>query len=444
VSQILLLDNLGIESLGAKNIFRKVKNALNRHLTGYVSGHGYIDDAKLANLRSKVGSGDSSCTKIFESKFSKLVGSGDSVAFASGRMGFYVLMEVLGIGAGDEVILCGFICSVMPNAVLRIGAKPIYSDIDSTTFGSGVHAIEECLTSNTKLVVAQHSFGIPCDIDRILSLCKAKGIFLLEDCALALGSRLNDQNVGTFGDAAIFSTDHSKPINTISGGLIYSENSKITDKIRTIQKSCEHLPVNKEKALWLQFRVERAFAKPGVYGVLSLYNAVLGIINKKLGVPSPFLNGDTSDIIEDISYPYPSKLPAFAGLLGIYELERWKLVVRQRRDALDYYNTELLKSSLVKFVPKIYSDSSRYIIPLRFVFVYPQADKLRSKLKKLINVEETWFMKPIINSSVTLDKFLYQSGTCKSAELIGPMMINLPLGPPKSSTKIVQHILKNI
>ncbi len=90
-----------------KNILHKVKNAFNPHLTGYVSGHDYIDDIKLATLKSKVGSGDSLCIEIFESEFSKIVGSGNSVSFASGRMGFFVLMEVLGIGAGDEVVLCG-------------------------------------------------------------------------------------------------------------------------------------------------------------------------------------------------------------------------------------------------------------------------------------------------------------------------------------------------
>ena len=134
-------------------------------------------------------------------------------------MGFFVLMKVLGIGSGDEVVLCGSTCSVMPNAILKVGAKPVYSDVDKNTFGSCPRSIEACITPNTKLVVAQHSFGIPCDIDVIEKFCKDNGIFLVEDCALALGSKLREKNVGTFGDAAIFSTDHSKPINTIIGGL---------------------------------------------------------------------------------------------------------------------------------------------------------------------------------------------------------------------------------
>ena len=66
----------------------------------------------------------------------KLIGDGEVISFASARMGFYEFMRISGIKEGDEVILCGSTCSVMPNAVKRLGAKPIYSDIDTSTFGS--------------------------------------------------------------------------------------------------------------------------------------------------------------------------------------------------------------------------------------------------------------------------------------------------------------------
>ena len=156
----------------------------------------------------------------------------------------------------------------MVNAILRCGATPVYSDIDSNTFGSSSHSIKECLTIRTKMVVAQHSFGIPCEIDLISDICKKKSVFLLEDCALALGSKLHNINVGTFGDAALFSTDHSKPLNTITGGLIYTNNVSIYNKLLTMQYQSNNLSIEKQKAIWKRFVLERRYAQPGRFRML--------------------------------------------------------------------------------------------------------------------------------------------------------------------------------
>lgn len=79
----------------------------------------------------------------YEQRFSALVGSGYGISFAAGRMAFYMIMKALGIGEGDEVILPGFTCSVMPNAVWRTGAKPVFADIDEDTFGSDVEGLKK-------------------------------------------------------------------------------------------------------------------------------------------------------------------------------------------------------------------------------------------------------------------------------------------------------------
>ena len=168
-------------------------------------------------------------------------------------MGFFALMQIRGIGKGDEVILQGHTCSVMPNAVWRTGATPIYADIDSNTFGSSAIEIDKVITPQTKMIVAQHSFGIPCDIEPIVDLARSKGIFLLEDCAITLGSKLKGIQVGNFGDAALFSIDHSKPLNAFTGGLIYTRKNELYEKLKdedsemTLQKL-----VNRSMDLYLK------------------------------------------------------------------------------------------------------------------------------------------------------------------------------------------------
>ena len=143
----------------------------------------------------------------FESEFAKGVGGGECVSFGAGRMAFYAVLKALGINQDDEVILTGFTCSVMANAVLRLGAKVKYCDVDRDTLGMSPQALIDTISDKTKVVVAQHSFGIPCKIDEICSICKEKGVYLVEDCALSYMSKYKGKYVGDYGDAAIFSTE---------------------------------------------------------------------------------------------------------------------------------------------------------------------------------------------------------------------------------------------
>ena len=242
-------------------MINKIKNFVKRKIDtvfhyfknpffGFVSGHSYVDELQISELNALVGQIDLDLLNEYERKYAAIVGKGECVSYAAGRMGFYEVMRVIGIRSGDEVILTGATCSVMANAVIRTGATPVYSDIDPETFGSSPSAIESCISTNTRLIVAQHSFGIPCKIEAIKSLATKYKLFLLEDCALSLGSKINGITLGNFGDAALFSTDHSKPINTIIGGLIYSNNKNLIHSLRDKQAShYSELSIKKKSTL---------------------------------------------------------------------------------------------------------------------------------------------------------------------------------------------------
>ncbi len=158
-------------------VYNTTVSILNAPYFGFVQGHNYIGNKDISDIYNIVGTDDEELILNYEQSFSKLVGDGGSVSFATGRMGFYALMKICGVGKGDEIIINGATCSVMVNAILRCGATPVYSDIDSNTFGSSSHSIKECLTIRTKMVVAQHSFGIPCEIDLISDICKKRAFF---------------------------------------------------------------------------------------------------------------------------------------------------------------------------------------------------------------------------------------------------------------------------
>ncbi|MFH1859640.1 MAG: DegT/DnrJ/EryC1/StrS family aminotransferase [bacterium] len=112
----------------------------------------------------------------------------------------------MGIGEGDEVLVEGFTCVVVPNAVIFAGAKPIYVAPDPKTYNMDINQIETKITPKTKAIIAQHTFGLPADMDLILDISRKHNLMVIEDCAPAMGATYKGKKVGTLGDAAFFST----------------------------------------------------------------------------------------------------------------------------------------------------------------------------------------------------------------------------------------------
>ena len=261
--------------------FSKIISSINfKTYYGFIQGHSYLSEQNIIKLNNLVGRHDEGLNHYYEKSFSKLLGEGKSVSFGSARMAFFSLMKVLNLSSNDEVILLGSTCSVMVNAILRVGAKPIFSDIDYNTFGSSVSEIKKVLSSRTKIIVAQHTFGIPCEIEEIKKLAREKKIFLLEDCAITLGSKINNKICGSFGDAAIFSTDNTKPINTLTGGIIYSRNKNLISLIFNYRAKCQRISIKKEKALFNQLLLEKKFCQPKNFGKYDFVSSISKNFNK--------------------------------------------------------------------------------------------------------------------------------------------------------------------
>lgn len=393
---------------------------------GFVQGHDYLTNQDLESIKGLVNTESNEIVKEFESRFASLIGDGDCVSYAAGRMGFYELMGLLNISAGDEVILLGSTCSVMCSSVLRRGATPIYSDIDPTTFGSCPTSIVSRISVKTKMIVAQHSFGIPCDIEQIKAITDEKGIFLLEDCALTLGSSINGISVGNFGDAALFSTDHTKPLNTITGGCIYSTNEKIIESLRHAQQTNGELSLNQKKALWFRFKIERLFCNPNHQRWMVLIDTIYAVLKRLNLITDPFLSDDYLSAPKNQHYPYPSKLPSFLAKIGCFEIDRWAEVSKIRKDGLKALLGTLNKSNAHTHLSQIYSEQSVSIIPLRLVWSELSGSARRQRLKRIIKVDSTWFLVPIIATREPLENFNYISGSCPLAETTGRGMVNIP------------------
>jgi perosamine synthetase len=405
-----------------------------KHFQGFIQGHASLKKEEWSLLSELLDHPDEKYTHKFEDAFASIIGDGECVSFAAARMAFYALLLHLRIGKGDDVILTGFTCSVMVNALIRTGANIIYCDIDQETFGTSASSVKSCISDNTKMIIAQHSFGIPCDIIELSKLSKERGIFLLEDCAIALGSTINGTVIGNFGDAAIFSTDHSKPINTFSGGLLYSNNQTLTVKIKQESEKIPEIPKEKSQAILKRIVFESKYCNSSNYHKLPLLDAIEALVRRMKGkfFVSPYLDED-QELGTSKTYPYPAKLPSFLAYLGLLQLQKWPSVASKRKENLNSFINWAKIHKVEKWLPDAYFSEGTNIIPLRIVWSQPDGESIRKKIAKLIDVRQIWFLTPIISSNIKLDKFGYEPGSCPTAEKVSRGIINLPISFSDSS-----------
>src|SRR5262249_39608331 len=143
------------------------------------------DDILIAEdaLGAESGWHDQGVVRTYEEAFSAWNGSAASFAFLGGREALSAILFALGITSGD-VIVPGYTCIVVPNAVRFAGANPVFADIELETYGLSADSFMRAITPQTHAVVLQHLFGLACrDYEKILEIAAGKGIAVIEDCA---------------------------------------------------------------------------------------------------------------------------------------------------------------------------------------------------------------------------------------------------------------------
>lgn len=170
--------------------------------------------------------------ELFENEFKAFVGAKHAVAVGSGREALRLILTALDLRSGDEVILPAYTLADLPQMLKTLGLKPVFVDVDLDQMNMSLLDIEKKITPRTKVLVATHLFGVPCDIERIKQSMDEKGIFIVEDCAHALGAKVGNRFVGTFGGAAFFSFSVGKHINAFGGGMIVSEDDSLITAVR--------------------------------------------------------------------------------------------------------------------------------------------------------------------------------------------------------------------
>lgn len=424
------------------NIIKMLWDIKNVLKIGFLTNYVELSPLDCRNL-FEIGTADNYVDN-FERAIAKEFGSGNVVAFASGRMGFYSILKALSIGYGDEVIMTGFSCSVMANAILKSGATPVFVDIDKDTLGTSPEDLKRKITGKTKVVVAQHTFGLPCRIDEIVNICKDKGLFLIEDCALTLGSSYKGVKLGDWGDATIFSTDHSKPLNSMVGGGVYTKDPVIYDNIKKIQKTSGCLNHNQVISLVEMYIKEKNDQlKSKVVLLFSEYKRLLrNIITRLFRISKRIsfdLNNDfSSDVSQKCDYPYPAKMPQELAFLALRSLDDYKRNILKRKE---FARKTIAVVSEKEHIPNIFFDSNADIVPLRVPYI------LKNKTKRdysFLNIEWVWFQRPIVATSENLKNFGYKAGACPNSEEIGNSIMNIPIYYDLNKQEVILEKLNSL
>lgn len=166
----------------------------------------------------------------FEQAFAEYLGVRHAIATSSGTGALHLALATLGIGPGDEVIVPDITWVATANAVLYVGATPVFADVEPATWCLDPRSFESKITPRTKAVMPVHLYGHPARMDRILEIARQHRLFVVEDAAPAIGAEWQGRKTGTFGDFACFSFQGAKLVVTGEGGMLVTDNPDLYRK----------------------------------------------------------------------------------------------------------------------------------------------------------------------------------------------------------------------
>ena len=171
----------------------------------------------------------------FEKKWSNYCGAEEGIAVTNGTSALQVAFKSLNLKPGDEVIMPSFTIISCATAIIEAGGKPILVDCYPDTWCLNIEQMKEKINNRTKAILVVHMFGHPAEMDPVMKIVKRHNLYLVEDAAEAHGATYNNKRVGSFGDLACFSFYANKLITTGEGGMVLSNNKKLTKKIRSLR-----------------------------------------------------------------------------------------------------------------------------------------------------------------------------------------------------------------
>ena len=173
----------------------------------------------------------------FEQNFAGYIGASHAIGCNSGTDSLYMALRALDIGEGDEVITTSFTFIATSEVIVRVGAKPVFVDIEANGFNFDLEQVEAAITERTKAIIVVHLFGQPVNMSELMAIAKRHNIHVIEDCAQATGAEWQGKKVGNIGDVGCFSFFPTKNLGGCGdGGAVTTNNDAIASKVKLLRE----------------------------------------------------------------------------------------------------------------------------------------------------------------------------------------------------------------
>ena len=172
----------------------------------------------------------------FEKDFASFCKCEFAMGVGSGTTALWLALSGLGIGQGDEVITTPNTFIATAEAISFCGAKPAFVDVEEQTYNMNLDLLEDAITPKTKAIIPVHLYGQMVDMDRIMQIARAHGLFVVEDACQAHGAEYNGQRAGSIGDAGCFSFYPGKNLGAYGeAGAVVTNDAELAEKIRVLR-----------------------------------------------------------------------------------------------------------------------------------------------------------------------------------------------------------------
>jgi len=376
-------------------------------------------------------------TKLLEyqNRFCEVFSAKGAFGFWKGRVALYAIFKAIGVGPSDEVIVPGYTCVMDVNPIKYLGAKPVYVDIEPVTFNMNVELLEEKITPNTKAIIAQHTYGYPCDIEAIMNIADKNGIAVIEDCCLAFGSKYKGKTVGTFSEAAYFSFQWNKPYTTGLGGMVLANDSELAQKIESLCDKELRKPSKKEVLmLAAQLAIYRAFIYPRT---TALAQTVFRYLTKKGIVVG---SSETCEFEPKMAPDFFKAMSGIQARSGLKQLAKINNNIAHRKEMTKLYDKLLEEKG---WSGRKYDTTIMEPVMVRYPVRIAEKDKALAEAAKAGIELGSWFECPLHPIETPLEAYDYKIGMCPEAEKASNEVVNLPLHPradEKTAKRTIEFI----
>lgn len=271
----------------------------------------------------------------FEEAVATRAGAQYGLAFAYGHAGFFALLKALRLTQA-EIIVPAYTCRLVPDVVVTTGNIPVFADIDLADYNMDLSALKSAITTKTKAIVATYMFGYPTNIDAIREIANNEQIVIVEDAAQAfLGSTCGLG--GLRGDVGLFSFGPGKPLFTLRGGVIVTNNAKFYEKLKSYRdREMNHLPPKQWAKRWAFLMIHYLLSKDSIYDLtwrLHLSKDTIYNLASRLRLAKKGHQDSTSLLAGD----YATRYADFQARMGLTQLRKLDFILSRHRALAKLY-----------------------------------------------------------------------------------------------------------